>query len=136
MPARLRAIPFKGGKCGSSPQGGIRRAYLMSKHKRPKEPTTPEKVGLVNSILNTIPEPWLFLCLLEGRLMNVNVSKNMPAQVFHRMLAQLIVMLAGLNNTTPIKLLADLGEEISELMNNEERRRTAAADKRSPKAGE
>lgn len=97
------------------------------------EPTKLEALMLLHLSMTT---PSIVLLELEEGVYVSRYSEYVTREKFLSMIGDLMVRAAKTNDETPIKLLADLGEKISEIMTNEKSERTKAADKSGTKAGE
>ena len=92
----------------------------MAKKRNVIEEPTPIKVHMINQLLDTIAEPWIFLCMLDDRLMSTSANKLMTREAYCKMLAMMMIMTAEANNTTPIKVLSAVGEAMSQLMKDKD----------------
>ena len=88
-----------------------------------------KKLQMLNGLLEVLETPHIVLIDLGNDTCGVCCSETIGRQKFLSMISWLMVGLAKQNNETAIKLLADLGETISEIMNHEESKRAKSDNK-------
>ena len=74
-----------------------------------------ERYRLANNILSTIKEPWLMIGVDDGQI-GYAATDKITFEMLYRLLTTFLVDVAEENGKTPIQILSELGNDMSELM--------------------
>ena len=91
--------------------------------------TPTEKLMALDTLIDSLRLPAIVMLTSGGKHFGRNSDLTTKEDAIG-MLAGYIITAAEINGTTPIKLLADLGDAISEIMSNEKSERAKKVDKK------
>lgn len=84
------------------------------------------KQGAVKVLLDSLNVPYIIILSLANGMYAGHHSDKMLLPEYCTMIAGFLISVAKKNGMTPIQMLSSIGETMSEMMQAEERQRTAA----------
>lgn len=85
-----------------------------------------DKATAIDLLMASLDKPYMFVCKTSDEDVTCRAQQGMATVDYCNLLASFMIATAKLNGITPIKILSAVGESMSELMQAEDNKRTAA----------